>query len=176
MHGLPELALDCDGVMANFHAKVLAVLGLSPDEFEERYGLKVMWRELRDYHEGKLGFFETLDLMPDAMELFNAVKHVKPFILTGCPFGNWAPPQKERWGARLFPGTRVVTCSAREKIKHLRVPGTVLVDDKTKYQTVWEEGGGVFVHHTSAAESIARLKGVMPIWFQVTDWWTPPRS
>ena len=41
--------------------------------------------------------------MPDAMELFEAVRHLDPIILTGLPRGNWAADQKVRWAAQYFP-------------------------------------------------------------------------
>ncbi len=36
-------------------------------------------------------------------------------------------------------------------------PGDVLVDDFLKYKHLWEEAGGVFIHHISAAESVRRM-------------------
>ena len=56
--------------------------------------------------------------MPDAQVLFEAVKHLKPTILTGLPLGNWAAPQKERW-APAFPGVPIITCMARDKHMHM---------------------------------------------------------
>ncbi len=34
----------------------------------------------------------------------------------------------------------------------------VLVDDREKTRAPWEEAGGIFIHHRSAAESIEELK------------------
>lgn len=36
-------------------------------------------------------------------------------------------------------------------------PGDVLVDDNLKYRELWETAGGVFIHHTSAEQTIAEL-------------------
>jgi hypothetical protein len=36
-------------------------------------------------------------------------------------------------------------------------PGDILVDDYLKYRHLWEEAGGVFVHHTSARHTIRQL-------------------
>jgi len=51
--------------------------------------------------------------MPDARVLFDAVKHLKPTILTGLPIGNWPAPQKIAWAADHFPGVPIITCLAR---------------------------------------------------------------
>lgn len=102
--------------------------------------------------------------MPDGRALWDATKHLNPTILTGCPFGNWAPEQKIEWAAEHFPGTRIVTCMAREKIAHLEQPGDILVDDKTKYQSIWEKGGGQFVHHTDTASTLHKLRELRPEW------------
>ena len=48
---------------------------------------------------------------------------------------------------------------AREKHLHMK-PGDVLVDDFLKYKELWEDAGGVFVHHTSAEQTIAELRRI----------------
>ena len=77
------------------------------------------------------------------------------------PRGGWAEPQKERWAAEHFPGTRIVTCMAVDKRRHARA-GDILVDDTLKYKHLWEEADGIFVHHRSARETIAALARLLP--------------
>jgi hypothetical protein len=148
-----RLWLDCDGVAADFDAGFQTAFGLSSEAYEQLHGTKAFWKAIRD----ELNFFGTLPLMPDAMELYNAVKPVRPIFLTGCPFGNWAEHQKFGWRNKHFPGTPMVTCLSRNKREYCQ-PGDILVDDITKYKHLWEEAGGTFILHTSAASSIAQLK------------------
>jgi hypothetical protein len=171
----PTLFLDCDGVLADFDHLARRIFGMEPKAWEDKHGAGPFWKTLRDYRDPATGhgFFRSPPLMPDARKLFDAVAHLKPVILTGCPFGKWAEPQKMAWAEEHFPGTKMITCMARDKIAHLENPGDVLVDDKTKFQAIWEEGGGIFVHHTDAESSIAQLREIYPIWFQRTDRWTP---
>ena len=143
---MPRLFLDCDGVLADFDAYASGLLGMPPREFEARHGARRFWARIA----GHEGFFEKLPLMPDARELWDAVAHLRPVILTGLPRGGWAAPQKVRWAARHFPGARVITTMARAKRDHMENPGDVLVDDLPKYKALWEEAGGVFVHHRDA--------------------------
>ncbi len=147
-----QLYLDCDGVLADFEKGATALLGMGPRAFEHRHGLGKFWQKLASAPD----FYFSLPLMPDAMQLFDAVKHLDPIILTGLPRGNWAADQKMRWAAEHFPGVRMITCMARDKRNHAG-RGDVLVDDTIKHAHLWEGAGGVFIHHKSAEESLREL-------------------
>ncbi len=147
-----QLFLDCDGVLADFDTGFLKLTGYQGQEYEDKFGSKLFWKRIQDAPH----YFENLPLMPDALELFGAVKHLRPIILTGCPRGDWAAHQKMRWRDRYFPGVSMVTCLSRNKVDYCQ-PGDILVDDFLKHSQKWIDGGGVFVHHTSAAESIKQL-------------------
>lgn len=147
-----QLFLDCDGVLADFDRAATALLGMPPREHQRRFGPGKFWARIGSAPD----FYGTLPLMPDARLLFGSVAHLKPTILTGCPRGGWAEAQKERWAARHFPGTPIITCMARDKRDHGR-PGDVLVDDTLTHRHLWEEMGGVFVHHRDAETTLAEL-------------------
>jgi hypothetical protein len=153
-----RLYLDCDGVLADFDKGATAVLGLHPRAFEKRHGIGRFWQKLATAPD----FYFGLPLKDDAMELFEAVRHLDPVILTGLPRGNWAADQKVRWAAQYFPGTRIITTMARDKRDHA-TEGDVLVDDQLKHRHLWEEAGGVFIHHKSAAQSINALAAYFPV-------------
>jgi hypothetical protein len=153
-----QLYLDCDGVLADFDKGATAILGAPPRRFEERHGIGRFWKMLASAPD----FYFSLPLMPDAMQLFDAVKHLDPIILTGLPRGNWAADQKMRWAAKHFPGVRMITCMARDKRDHAK-EGDVLVDDNSKYRHLWEQAGGIFVHHKNAAQSIEALRGYFDV-------------
>ena len=148
-----QLYLDCDGVLADFDRGATKLLGMPPRTYEKRHGIAAFWREIARHPD----FYGTLPLMPDAKELFAAVRHLIPVILTGLPRGAWAEPQKRRWAARHFPGVEVITTSAALKREHCH-PGDALVDDTVKFRHLWEKEGGVFIPHSSAAASIAELR------------------
>jgi hypothetical protein len=150
---VPRVFLDCDGVLADFDKGAAGVFGIPPAEYERRFGLKRFWSALAATPD----FFNTLDLLPDAVELFDAVGPLRPIILTGLPRGAWAEPQKRRWAARHFPGIEVITTKAALKREHCH-PGDALVDDRDKYRHLWEKAGGIFIHHRSAAASLKQLR------------------
>jgi hypothetical protein len=149
----PRVYLDCDGVLADFETAARAVFGVPSEDFEARYGTGAFWQALA----ARPDFFGGLALLPDALQLFDAVKHLDPIILTGLPGGDWAEPQKRRWAARHFPGVPMIATSAALKREHCH-PGDALVDDWDRYRDLWEDAGGIFIHHRSAAASIAALR------------------
>lgn len=153
---MPRLFLDCDGVLADFDRGAEAALGIPPRDFEARHGRAEFWRRLAR----QPGFFAGLPLLPDAMELWRGVEHLGPVILTGLPLGGWAAPQKMAWAARHFPQARMITTMARAKREHMEGPGDVLVDDSPAFRPLWEEAGGVFVLHRSAADTLAALRAL----------------
>ena len=146
------LFLDLDGVLADFDRGVETVTGRRPEELP----LKTMWAALARAPR----FFETLEMMHDAEALWRFCAPHRPTILTGLPMGAWAPEQKKRWVARMLGAhVPVVACMARDKPRWSG-PGHVLVDDRDKHRHLWEANGGIFVHHKSAAASIAELKAL----------------
>ena len=153
----PRLFLDCDGVLADFDAGAKALLGMTPAAFEARRGRREFWRRIATAPN----FYGTLPEMPDARQLFDAVEHLMPTILTGMPLGNWAAPQKVEWAAEHFPGVPIITCMARDKHKHMK-PGDVLVDDRENHRPAYEAEGVLFVHHKSAADSLSQLAKIFP--------------
>jgi hypothetical protein len=153
-----QLYLDCDGVLADFDKGATAILGLPPTAYEKRHGPARFWRKLAEAPD----FYFGLPLMPDAMHLFEAVRHLDPIILTGLPQGNWAAGQKVRWAARYFPATRIITTLARDKRDHCR-EGDVLVDDQLRHARLWREAGGIFVHHRNAEATLRELAAYFPL-------------
>jgi hypothetical protein len=153
---MPRLFLDCDGVLADFDGYATGLLGMAPREFEARHGRGRFWSRIAGHED----FFRKLPLMADARELWDAVAHLRPIILTGVPRGGWAAPQKMRWAAEHFPQARMITTMARDKRDHMENPGDVLVDDLPKHRVLWEGAGGLFVHHRSARTTLRELKAL----------------
>jgi hypothetical protein len=148
-----QIYLDCDGVLADFDKSAEAIFGMPSEAFERLHGAGPFWKRLAAAD----GFFEHLDLLSDARELYEAVKAKGPIILTGMPHGSWAEPQKRAWAARHFPGVPVITTTAAQKREHCH-PDDVLVDDRDQHRALWEQAGGLFILHRSAQASIQALK------------------
>ena len=153
----PRLFLDADGVLADFDLAARGLLGMRSKEYIDKHGRGMFWKRLAQAPN----FYGDLAEMPDARVLFDAVRHLKPTILTGLPAGNWAAPQKVEWAAEHFPGVPIITCMARDKHLHMH-PGDVLVDDREKHRAEYEAAGVVFVHHKNAEDSLRQLAKIFP--------------
>lgn len=149
----PQLWLDMDGVLADFvgsyteHFHEPPDKGLAQDE---------KWRKLQEVKD----FYFHLKLLPDARQLVDATRALRPIILTGCPRGGWAEQQKLAWGHVHFPGIPMTLCRSHQKPMFCH-PGDVLIDDWPKYKDQWEAKGGHFIVHTSARESLTRLAALL---------------
>jgi 5'(3')-deoxyribonucleotidase len=157
MNRVPNLFLDCDGVLADFDAGAARLLGMGIGAFEARHGKREFWKRLAKAPD----FYGSLPEMADARTLFDAVEHLHPTILTGLPMGSWAAPQKVRWAAEHFPGVPIVTCMARDKHLHMTA-GDVLVDDRENHRAAYERAGVIFVHHRNARDSLKQLAALFP--------------
>jgi hypothetical protein len=163
---LRQIFLDCDGVLADFDTLAIDIFGQHPRDAEDLLGTPEFWNRII----GHGSFYRDLPMMPDAMELYRAVAHLNPIILTGCPQGGWSEPQKTAWAAHHFPGVEIITCPSKDKYLHMIHPGDVLVDDFLRYRHLWEKADGVFIHHTSARESIRQLATLgLPVREDSTD-------
>uniref|UniRef100_A0A7S2S4S1 Uncharacterized protein n=1 Tax=Rhizochromulina marina TaxID=1034831 RepID=A0A7S2S4S1_9STRA len=156
---------DLDGVLADFERGVEAVTGRPVNAYNRRSD---MWARLARTE----GFYSHLPWMEDGRELWEAIKCLKPTILTGLPRGGWAHSQKLDWCRReLGPEVPVITCFASDKFRHLRGQGDLLIDDLWRAKEPWEGSGGLFVHHTSTDNTLSCLES-LGLWGQVG----PPRS
>ena len=157
-----QLFVDLDGVLVDFDAGVRRATGKDPSELHPRY----MWPAIARMK----GFYNRLDWMPDGRNLWLAVKHCSPVILTGLPMGKWAEPQKRSWCEReLGAEVHVITGMSRHKAElallwleehNLEEKTPILIDDRLKIKEPWEAVGGKFILHLNAVGSIGELKNL----------------
>lgn len=154
--------IDSDGVVADFEKKVTEINKM---EFHKIPRGK-MWRSVEFYDRDVEPFFESLDLMPDAMELFDFIKQnfINHAILTACghvPKG--AAQQKRNWYKRKFgPELVVKTVSKSADKAAFATPMSILIDDRSKSIDPWIAAGGIGILHTSAKQSIRELRKIVP--------------
>lgn len=152
-----KLFLDCDGVLADFDTYAREYFGMCPRKYEKRMGSKQFWAML----EQKGDFYRNMPKMADADILMNAVRHLNPTILTGCPRGNWAQQQKIDWAQEYFPGVPIITCRSADKRDHAD-PGDVIIDDWPQHRARWIEHGGIWISHYDAKTSLEALWAHFP--------------
>ncbi len=150
----PHLFVDLDGVLADFDVHFERLFGVRPNQ--DTYDPPEMWDLIR----ANGTFYRDLPLMPDARVLWQAVNWMyhRPTVLTGIPYSiPGVAEQKMLWVAEhLGPEVKVITCGSRLKCRYGE-PGDILIDDRLKYAHYWTDMGGVFIHHTSARETMLKL-------------------
>jgi hypothetical protein len=152
----PQLYLDLDGVLADFDTHCQKCFGI--DMNRNGPEPKGIWQLIREHPN----FYAELPLMPGAIELYASAcaLHPHPIILTGIPWSIEEAEQNKRdWVAdHIDPNVEVICCGSKFKRDYCR-PGDVLVDDWDKYQSAWEEAGGIFLRYTGDWKAtVARLK------------------
>jgi hypothetical protein len=129
--------MDSDGVFAHFDQNVFNRFGVYPSGMND----DEMWRRIN----AEPDFWPEMPLMPGAERLWDAIKHVEPTVLTGCPKSDYerAVEHKMSWWANgHFAHEKVITCLSKDKALHMKQPGDWLVDDMSKNCKRWEKAGG----------------------------------
>lgn len=159
-----NLFLDMDGVFADF-GKGIEKLMLNVPYSEYRYDTdpeykKRMWELVGEYQKDGDEFWYDLDLLPDAMTLWNYVKKYNPTFLsaTGRTNHEHTKDQKRRWIDEKFGDIPGIFVHSAEDKKKEADENHILIDDKMKAIEPWVNAGGIGILHTSAQETIARLK------------------
>jgi hypothetical protein len=145
---------DLDGVLADFDGGIKKLTGLLPHQL----GKRDMWKAVA--HDKT--FFEKLDLLPDAMELYQFLKStgVPITVLTGLPTMNNGADQKRRWVARVLgEDQNVIVLPSKEKYMHA-TNTCILIDDRPDTIGSWCDAGGKGILHKSTETTIAQLKAV----------------
>lgn len=156
------LFVDLDGVLADF---VAGVSKLVPDYDEKKYQQDPkyrhkMWKAVADYTKEGGKLWAELDLMPDAMVLWDYVsKYPDTEILTATGDPEYgAAEQKREWVLKHLGNVKVnIVRQSKEKARWAE-QNHILIDDMQKSIGPWEEAGGIGILHTSAANTINELK------------------
>lgn len=145
-----QLFVDMDGVLADFDTGHEIVFGVRADKLADN----VDWKAVRTAPD----FYLNLPPMPDMDDLWTYIALYQPIVLTGVPSTvEEAPENKRAWIRKhLGPDVEVRCCRSSEKCLHAE-PGDILIDDWTKYRDLWVAKGGLWVTHTSAADTIQQL-------------------
>ncbi len=158
-----KIYFDMDGVLADFDKGVRELCHMetpphdAPKELDDE-----MWRRIRDAGN----FYDRLDLMPGAKELFGKLREKygdKVEILTGVPKKergiDTAETDKENWVRRLLDEKMKFNPVARKNKQNFSGDtGYILIDDLEKNIKEWEAMGGTGIRHISAEETLAELE------------------
>ena len=165
---IKKIHFDMDGVLADFQRGVRELACAEPsdqDAVNSREGEKedlAMWDAIRKVDH----FYDRLELMPGAGELFAAVHDrygADCEILTAAPKEKRhienAGEDKIRWARRVL-GEDIkvnVVYDSKEKKNYCTGKGCVLIDDLEENVKEWEEYGGTGIWYESAEKTLEKL-------------------
>lgn len=153
-----RLYVDLDGVLVDFD-KQMERIGYSRTVVETDKKAKArFWHDVgRMAHRGYT-FWEDMDPMVDAFELWDYIKHREPEILSATGHVGNAVKEKHVWVKRhLGEVTTHLVSKSPDKAK-FAMPHHILIDDRAKSIDPWVAAGGIGILHISAADTIRQLK------------------
>jgi hypothetical protein len=154
------VAIDLDGTLCNFEKKVEEINNMEFNKIPKRQ----IWKSIAEYDKNVEPFFESLELLPDAMQLFNFVKNnfINYYILSACGHTpKNAAQQKRNWCKKHLGNVIVKIVQSSEQKSQYATPNSILIDDKEKSIKPWIEAGGVGILHINAAQTISKLKEII---------------
>ena len=152
-----KIFCDMDGVLTDFNKRFEYFGGLTPDEYQAKFSKSQFWKLIDD----KVGFefWAKMPWMPDGKQLWSYIEKYKPMLLS-------APSQKpsSRYGKRVWvndnlPGVKLILAK-RENKQDYSKPNRILIDDRADNIEEWKSKGGIGILHTSAADTIEKLKQI----------------
>jgi hypothetical protein len=148
---------DMDGVIADFDARFRELAKMSPDQYEEKYGVEKFW----NFIDNEIGvrFWVGIPWMQDGKQLWEYIKKYKPTLLSAPSRNNESRLGKRLWVKKHIPGTKLVLASRANKQDYAK-PNAILIDDRPDTIIEWENKGGIGILHKSAEETIQKLKGL----------------
>lgn len=160
-----RIYVDLDGVLVDFKKGVEPIIGVRYSE--EKYAndkkfKKMFWDRIKEHNKQGGKLWLHLDLMHDAMKLWNYIKPHSPEILTATGTSILsAGEQKREWVSRHLGGNVVVHIVTYAKDKSMFAgPNHILIDDKPEAIKPWSDAGGTGIVHKSASNTIQQLKGL----------------
>lgn len=156
---MSNLYIDMDGVLADFDKGVYELCGKRPDAMSN----DELWDKIDSHYDDGNMFFKHLPLMADAMKLWTNIEMYNPVILTATRNENRSRKnvhlEKHWWANLYFNGVEVVTVKrSRDKAGYAGHIGDILIDDRLKSIDPWVEAGGTGILHTSAIDTLKKLK------------------
>ena len=161
-----KIYFDMDGVLADFERGVKEICGVTPPSQNAKHHKPgeddEMWERIKETKH----FYDYLELMPGAKEMFDAVYDKfgdRCEILTGIPKPKRgienAGEDKTIWVRRLLSKDIVINIVQREeKPQYCKGKGCILIDDMRRNIRDWIAEGGTGIIHTSAEDTLNQLK------------------
>lgn len=147
-----KIYVDLDGVLVDFDKSFEEHFGKSPDKTFRELGDSYTWSLISKIDH----FWLNMEPMPDAYQLWDFVKPYHPIILTKPARSiKQCKEDKLDWVDKYLGDVEVIFASDKSEYA---TPDSILIDDKEKNISAFEDAGGKAIHHISADSTIRELK------------------
>lgn len=147
---------DMDSVLTDFVGQYSKYANMTPEESYLLYKTDVskFWEPVNN---SGVEFWSEMPWIEDGRELWEYVSKYSPTILTAPSRGDDCPKGKKIWVKRELGDIPIII--DRDKYKYSR-ENYILVDDTEEKIDKWIEAGGIGILHTSAKDTISKLKDI----------------
>jgi len=154
------LHVDLDGVLVNFEKKAIELTGShKPLDQQTPKEKKHFWSAVARYEKEGGRFWEEMDPMPDAFELWHYIKKYNPTILTASGTVGDAPDEKRVWVKKhLGADVKIIVTKASADKAQQAATHHILIDDSKKSILPWNAAGGIGILHRAASPTIMELQ------------------
>lgn len=139
-----QIFVDMDGVLTNFE---LAYYNTFGHWAKEQPSKNEFWRLVDSVPD----FYYHLPLMDGAVEFFQDIEWLNPFVLTACSTKNFVncANDKRRVIRENFSKNAffIPMISGENKFCYMHNKGDILIDDYGRNCDAWEKAGGLAIQH-----------------------------
>jgi hypothetical protein len=149
-----KIYCDMDGVLCDFNRRFEQFGGMSPNEYETRFGTKKFWELITKVGEQ---FWSKMPWTSGGKQLWSYISKYKPSLLSAPSSDYSSRYGKKLWVQENLPGTRLIL-SKRENKKDYASGKSILIDDLPKNIDEWKVAGGIGILYTSTGQVINELE------------------
>jgi len=154
-----NIFLDLDGTISNFPKQVLKYTGKTAKELDK--DKKAFYKIIADF---PLEFWSKMEFMQDGKTLWTfLIKNFENIKILSTPAEPWKKDTRSRLGKIIWvkrelglDEDKIILSDSKEQF--VTSKNDVLIDDRIKNIDKWVAKGGTGILHTSAWNSIEKLK------------------
>lgn len=161
---IKEIALDVDGVFADFDLSVKKLTGLDAQQMHTDKSIRnKVWRAINSQ---PYEFWSNLQMIQEAQILFALASQRKHYFLTGLPGDSvgLGKKGKEDWLLARFNVSIEQIKVVKRKDKALFAhKHALLIDDNKENCEMWQEAGGIAICHKTVAKTYQELQQLLGV-------------
>ena len=149
-----KIYCDMDGVLCDFDRRFEQFGGMTPEQYEAKYGEKKFWETINDIGTQ---FWSEMPWMPQGKQLWAYIEKYKPTLLSAPSTDKSSRYGKHLWAQKNLPGVKLILAK-RENKKDYAGKNKILIDDYPLNIQEWNTAGGTGILYTSLSQTLNELK------------------